>query len=55
MDAEQFRLRLLREYGIGVIATGKNDVRVAFSCTEEENIPEIFELMFRCARDMRPE
>jgi aspartate/methionine/tyrosine aminotransferase len=52
--AEQFRLRLLEEHGIGVIATGKNDIRVAFSCIEEQDIPELFELMFTCARDMNP-
>jgi hypothetical protein len=53
-NAEQFRLRLLEEYGTGVIATGKKDIRVAFSCIEEQDIPEFFETMFTCARDMKP-
>ncbi len=54
IEAEHFRLRLLAEHGVGVIATGKNDIRVAFSCIEEQDIPELFELMFTCARDMKP-
>lgn len=54
IDAEQFRQRLLAEYGIGVIATGTNDIRVAFSCIEEQEIPELFEIMFTCAREMKP-
>lgn len=53
-NAEQFRLRLLEEYGTGVIATGKKDIRVAFSCIEEQDMPEFFETMFTCARDMKP-
>ena len=53
LDAEQFRLRLLDKYGIGVIAVGGTDIRVAFSCVEEPEIPELFELMCRCAREMK--
>lgn len=52
IDAEQFRVRLLEEYGIGVIATGQSDVRIAFSCVEKTDIPTLFELMFKCAQEM---
>ena len=38
LDAEAFRVRLLEEYGIGVIAAGESDIRVAFSCIEEDEI-----------------
>lgn len=55
IDAETFRVRLLNEYGVGVIAIGKTDIRVAFSCIEEADIPELFELMFQCAKAMAEE
>jgi aspartate/methionine/tyrosine aminotransferase len=52
VNAEEFRLRLLDEHGIGVISVGDTDVRVAFSCVEEDEIPELFETMRRCAAAM---
>jgi len=55
INAEQFRLRLLDKYGIGVIATDDRDIRIAFSCIEEDDIPELFDLMFRCAQEMLSE
>lgn len=51
--AEQFRQRLLEKYGIGVIAIGESDVRVAFSCVEENDISTLFDLMFQCAKEMQ--
>jgi aspartate/methionine/tyrosine aminotransferase len=52
LNAELFRLRLLEKHGIGVIATSATDVRVAFSCVEEQSIGDLFEQMFRCAQEM---
>jgi len=52
IDAEQYRVRLLEEYGIGIIAAGQHDVRVAFSCIEKDDIPRLFELMYECAAKM---
>lgn len=52
LNAELLRLRLLEKYGIGVIATAETDIRVAFSCVEEEDIPDLFDQMFRCAEEM---
>jgi aspartate/methionine/tyrosine aminotransferase len=52
INAEDFRLHLLKKYGIGVISIGESDIRVAFSCIDEDNIPELFELMFKAAQDM---
>ncbi|NQV35263.1 MAG: aminotransferase class I/II-fold pyridoxal phosphate-dependent enzyme [Phycisphaeraceae bacterium] len=49
IDAEQYRCRLLDEYGVGVIATGLNDIRIAFSCIEESDIQALFEVMYECA------
>ena len=53
IDAEKFRLHLLRKYGVGVISIGQNDIRVAFSCIEEQNIPELFNLMFQAAQSLK--
>jgi len=55
LKAEPFRLRLLDEYGIGVIATGVSDIRVAFSCVEVGDIADLFEKMFECADKMQNE
>jgi aspartate/methionine/tyrosine aminotransferase len=52
LHAETFRLRLLEESGIGVIASGGSDIRVAFSCLEVDEIGPLFDAMFECAREM---
>lgn len=52
IDSEAFRVRLLEHYGIGVIATRETDVRIAFSCLEEGEIPDLFDVMYRCAKNM---
>ena len=55
IDAEQYRCRLLDEHGIGVIATGPSDIRIAFSCIEESDISALFEAMFECAERIKSE
>jgi len=52
IDAETFRARLLDEYGIGVVAIGSRNIRVAFSSVEEGDIPQLFDLMFTCAQNL---
>jgi len=52
LEAEAFRVRLLDEYGIGVIAAGESDIRVAFSCLELEDISPLFQAMLQCATEM---
>ena len=52
INAELYRLRLLKKYGIGAIATAETDIRVAFSCIEERDIPDLFEQMLQCAQEM---
>jgi aspartate/methionine/tyrosine aminotransferase len=53
VEAEQVRLRLLDEYGIGVIATGPSDVRIAFSCLEIDEIEPLFEALDRAIQELR--
>jgi len=52
VDAEELRLHLLDRYGVGVISLGKTDIRVAFSCVEEEDIPELFDIIFQGVKDL---
>ncbi|MFX1450566.1 MAG: aminotransferase class I/II-fold pyridoxal phosphate-dependent enzyme [Promethearchaeota archaeon] len=46
VDAEKLRIHLLDKYGLGVIALGKSDIRVAFSCLELESIQEVFDTIY---------
>ena len=52
LDAETLRLHLLDQYGVGVIASNKTDIRVAFSCVEESDIEELFELIYQGCTDL---
>lgn len=55
VNAEELRLHLLNTYGVGVISLGETDIRVAFSCVEEANIPELFDIIFQGIRDLERE
>ena len=52
VNAEALRKHLLNQYGIGVISIGDTDIRVAFSCIEVDEIPELFELIYRGVKDL---
>ena len=41
-NAETVRQRLLEEHGIGVIALGETELRVAYSCLDESDIEAVF-------------
>ncbi len=51
-EAEAVRLRLLDEYGIGVIATGPSDLRIAFSCVEVEQVEPLFEALHKAIQEL---
>lgn len=53
VDAETLRVHLLDQYGVGLIATGGSDLRIAFSCMEEGEIEELFETIHRAASELR--
>ncbi len=53
VNANALRVHLLDKYGVGTIAVNDTDLRVAFSCIEEENIPELFSLVFQAWKDLR--
>ncbi len=52
INAEQFRKHLLNKYGVGVIADGDHDIRVAFSAVEIDQLPELYRLLAAAARDI---
>jgi len=52
VDAEQLRVHLLDKYGVGTISIGKTDLRIAFSCIAEENIAELFDLVYQAVKDL---
>lgn len=50
-NADTLRQHLLDRYGIGTIALGDTDLRVAFSCIELDNIEELFSLIHQGAKE----
>ncbi|MDI6796298.1 MAG: aminotransferase class I/II-fold pyridoxal phosphate-dependent enzyme [Desulfatibacillaceae bacterium] len=52
VDAEALRVHLLDNYGVGLIALSKTDLRVAFSCLEEEDTQELFDIVLKGVRDL---
>jgi aspartate/methionine/tyrosine aminotransferase len=55
LNAETYRVRLLHEYGVGVISTSETDIRIAFSCVDEADIADLFDVMLTCALEMKEE
>ncbi len=52
VDAEKLRVHLLDKYGVGAISIGKTDLRIAFSCIAEEDIAELFDIIFQAVQDL---
>jgi aspartate/methionine/tyrosine aminotransferase len=53
LDAEQYRVRLLNDYGVGVISTNSTDIRVALSCVDESDLEDLANVMLECALEMK--
>jgi len=52
VDAEPLRVHLLNKYGVGLIALGKTDLRVAFSCLEKEDTEALFDTVLKGVEDL---
>lgn len=52
VSAEALRTHALDRYGIGTIAFGETDLRIAFSCLEDEEIPDLFDLLYKAAKEV---
>ncbi len=53
VDAEKLRVHLLDAHGAGLIATGPQDIRVAFSCLEPDQIEPLFETIHQGIQELR--
>lgn len=53
VSAEALRTRLIHEYGVGTIALGEQDLRIAFSCIEEEYLEDLFSLIYQAVQDLK--
>lgn len=51
-EAEPLRVHLLNTYGVGLISLGKQDLRVAFSCVEKEDLQELFDTILKGVGDL---
>ncbi|MBW1852799.1 MAG: aminotransferase class I/II-fold pyridoxal phosphate-dependent enzyme [Deltaproteobacteria bacterium] len=52
VEAEPLRVHLLEKYGVGLISLSKTDLRVAFSCIDQEDIQELFDTVFQGVKDL---
>jgi aspartate/methionine/tyrosine aminotransferase len=53
LHAEEYRRYLLEKYGIGIVAEGERDIRVALSSVDEQDLEELFNLMAAAACELR--
>jgi len=52
INAESVRQLLLDKYGIGTIALGETDLRVAFSCIESNQLEELFDYIYEAVVEL---
>jgi aspartate/methionine/tyrosine aminotransferase len=52
VDAEILRVHLLDKYGVGLIALGERNLRVAFSCIDEDQVEELFDTVLKGIEDL---
>jgi aspartate/methionine/tyrosine aminotransferase len=52
VEPESLRVHLLKKYGVGVIAIGGQDIRVAFSSVEEQDIEDLFDTIYAGIKDL---
>jgi len=52
IDAETYRKHLLEKYGVGVIADGDRDIRIAFSSVDVGQLDDLYAVLASAARDL---
>lgn len=52
VPADALRLHLIHNYSLGTIALGETDLRVAFSCIEEDQLEDLFDMVYAGIRDL---
>ena len=45
-------MHLLDHYGIGLISLGKQNLRVAFSCLEADDVDTLFETIYQGVKEL---
>ena len=50
--AEELRVYALKQYGVGTIVLG-DDLRVAFSSVEFEQLEDLYDILAKCVRELR--
>ena len=53
VQAELLRTHLLNQYGIGTIALGQHDLRIAFSSLSKSSIQEFFKCVAKAIQDLK--
>ncbi len=53
VNAEELRIHLLEKYSTGLISIGDKNIRVAFSCLEEEDVELLFDIVLNGINDLR--
>jgi aspartate/methionine/tyrosine aminotransferase len=53
VNAEKLRVHLLETYGVGLISIGDENLRIAFSCLEENDIQELFDIVLQGIQDLQ--
>ena len=53
INANVLREHILKNYGVGTIALGDTDLRVAFSSVELENLTELFEIIAKGIKELK--
>ncbi len=51
--AEPLRLHLLDKYQTGTISTAERDLRVAFSCVDKDRIADLFDTIYKAAKELQ--
>lgn len=52
VNAETLRNYLLKEYGVGIITINETDIRIAFSCLQQEQIEDLFEIIYKAIKEI---
>lgn len=52
VPAEALRVHLLNTYGVGLIALGADNLRIAFSCLEESDVARLFDRILQGVKDL---
>jgi aspartate/methionine/tyrosine aminotransferase len=52
-NAEELRVHLLEKYGLGLISIGENNLRIAFSCVEKNDLKVLFDIIVKGINDLK--